>query len=83
MILIHDFDFCAPPPVPQGCICAGVKTFTPILQGLGVTATISPSQAQAAIEACVPVVYGPLQRAGVDVVSLLQLQQCQRPPTCN
>ncbi|KAK2078131.1 hypothetical protein QBZ16_003999 [Prototheca wickerhamii] len=65
------------------CICALTSAFAPVLQSAGVNITgATREEATSAISACINTIYGPLSRAGVDVVGLATLQSCTDEPAC-
>jgi hypothetical protein len=67
----------------NGCICALTNAFAPVLAANGVNAAgLTQADATAAITSCISVVLGPITRAGINLNTLMGLQQCSAAPPC-
>ena len=67
----------------NGCVCALTNAFAPVLAANGVNAAgLTQEGATAAIRSCIGVVLGPLTRAGVNLNTLMALQECTAAPPC-
>lgn len=62
-----------------------MAAFAPINEKLGVTTDYvlaNPEESQKVVQACMGVVLGPMNKAGVNMANLLALQRCTKMPSC-